>query len=404
MKLYLSKSTAARAGRAANTPETPWVRFGEETVFLVSDNAAPSRSAREIAPGKVKSKRQLFVVVQNGRLFQQLYPRVPVLHDRGRYLLVKLDPTRARELKGKHKTCYDVLPLVENEAVFESVERGTSARAPVPFVQNLVNRIARGPFEASLVRLVTFPTRLSTSPQFQQALTFARTQLTGLGFTCRAQSITVNGRASSNLIADKVGTGAAAARQVVIASAHLDSINLAGPTKPAPGADDNGTGSAGILELARVFSTLSSTHDLRLILFGGEEQGLFGSTKYVASLSSAQRAKVRAIVNMDMIGSLNTTRPGVLLEGKAVSQGVINKLSAAAATYTGLEIETSLNAANSDHVPFLSAQMPAVLTIEGADSTNHNVHSANDTLDRVNFGLALEILRMNAAFIAMEIK
>jgi Zn-dependent M28 family amino/carboxypeptidase len=92
-----------------------------------------------------------------------------------------------------------------------------------------------------------------------------------------------------------------------------------------------------------------------------------------------------------------------LLEGKLLSEGVIKGLSIAAATYTQLKVETSLNAANSDHVPFLNAGLPAVLTIEGADSTNHTVHSANDTLNRINFPLALEILRMNAAFIATEI-
>jgi hypothetical protein len=48
--------------------------------------------------------------------------------------------------------------------------------------------------------------------------------------------------------------------------------------------------------------------------------------------------------------------------------------------------------------------MPAVLTIEGADRTNDAIHSARDTLDRINFDLALEILRMNTAFVAEALK
>ena len=72
-------------------------------------------------------------------------------------------------------------------------------------------------------------------------------------------------------------------------------------------------------------------------------------------------------------------------------------------TYTALAVETSVNAANSDHVSFLDKGIPAVLTIEGADSTNDEVHTARDTLDRINFDLAVEILRMNTAFVAQTL-
>src|SRR4051812_49945424 len=91
---------------------------------------------------------------------------------------------------------------------------------------------------------------------------------------------------------------------------------------------------------------------------------------------------------MDMIGSLNSAKPTVLLEGAPVSQAVIGELAAAAATYTGLAVQTSLNPFNSDHVPFIRKNVPAVLTIEGTDDANHEIHSPRDTLDRINFGLA----------------
>ena len=129
-------------------------------------------------------------------------------------------------------------------------------------------------------------------------------------------------------------------------------------------------------------------HDLRFILFGGEEQGLFGSMHYVAGLSAAERSRISAAVNMDMIGSLNGPSPSVLLEGATVSQPVIDGLAEAAATYTGLTVETSLHPFNSDHVPFIDKGVPAVLTIEGADNTNHTVHSAADTIDEHQLRLA----------------
>lgn len=51
-------------------------------------------------------------------------------------------------------------------------------------------------------------------------------------------------------------------------------------------------------------------------------------------------------------------------------------------------------------MPFINAGVPAVLTIEGADSTNDTVHSGADTLQRIDFGLLVEILKMNIAFVA----
>jgi Zn-dependent M28 family amino/carboxypeptidase len=75
-------------------------------------------------------------------------------------------------------------------------------------------------------------------------------------------------------------------------------------------------------------------------------------------------------------------------------------LVAAAALHTGLAVETSMSPYASDHVPFIEAGIPAVLTIEGADGANEAIHTARDTADRIDPGLAVEILRMNAAVVA----
>jgi hypothetical protein len=72
-------------------------------------------------------------------------------------------------------------------------------------------------------------------------------------------------------------------------------------------------------------------------------------------------------------------------------------------TYTQLAVETSLRPFASGHVPFVEAKIPTVLTIEGADSTNGNVHSDVDTIGHVTYDFTLEILRMNVAFVANEV-
>ena len=290
MKIYLQKSQpSARGGDQQLPPLAPGVataRFGNE-VLLYSDESQelePTLIASRDAPMQLRkeevTKERMHIVVQNGRLFQQHHPDVPVIHDRGRFLLVDIDPEHAGKLADKYYTCFGIFPLEKNQVVFDSRMR-VARRAPVAFIQNLVNKVGRTGIEANLTKLVSFLTRHSTSSGYGDAVTFARKQLKDLNYRTRLQVVTVGEGKSRNIIADKPGEESGT-RNVVIATAHLDSINLqGGPQAPAPGADDNGSGSAGVLEIARVFQEHRSKHDLRLILFGGEEQGLFGSTRYV---------------------------------------------------------------------------------------------------------------------------
>ena len=271
--------------------------------------------------------------------------------------------------------------------------------APDPDVVALLGTLSRDAFLADLETLAAHHTRHSDSTGFDEVATWAETALAVAGYTVTTQPVPRGGRRCRNVIADRPGPGAEP-RDVVLVTAHLDSINLSGPAEPAPGADDNGSGSAGLLALARALASRPTVRDLRLILFGGEEEGLFGSIEFVAELPADERARIRAVLNMDMIGGRNTPEPGVLLEGAAVSQDVIDALAGAAGTYTDLAVTTSLHPFNSDHVPFIDAGIPAVLTIEADDSANPRPHTAADTVAAVDPDLAISILRMNLAYLA----
>jgi hypothetical protein len=388
------------------TPGTSWVRFGRETLLYNDDDekygvaaGRASRGARFPRRQVNATRDQLHVVVQHGRLFEQQHPDVPVLHDRGRFLLVQLDPARARRLQSEAETCYGILPVEADQIVFEEREQ-LETRAPAPAIEALTARLTRSSVEATLKTLASSGSRHATSAGHEAAVRFAKEQFEAMGYTVSMQDVAVGSGRSRNVIASKARPHSPLTR-VVIVAAHLDSINLAGgPTAAAPGADDNASGSAGVLEIARVLQDHPSPHDLRFILFGAEELGLLGSRHYVSTLAAAERSKIAAVVNMDMVGSLNSPSRGVLLEGAAVSSGLIDGLSDAAANYTGLTVETSLHPFASDHVPFIQKGIPAVLTIESADNTNHTIHSAQDTIDRIDYELLLDILRMNVAFIA----
>jgi Zn-dependent M28 family amino/carboxypeptidase len=106
------------------------------------------------------------------------------------------------------------------------------------------------------------------------------------------------------------------------------------------------------------------------------------------------------VVNMDMIGRLNTAAPSVLLEGATVSQHVIDTLAQAAHDTSDLEVFVSLAPYASDHVSFIDVGLPAVLTIEGEDQLNTDEHTPRDTLAGLDISVAISILRMNTAAVA----
>lgn len=415
-RIAISDALAAVEGGRLETPsDVTWVRFGNQTLVLAEgdDPAATALYAKaaglRLGGDVLEAPRErLHLVVQNGRLFQHEHPEVRVVLDRGRFLAVDIEPGRARRLNAENETCFSVRHLEDDTVVFEELHVESAREEALPRVQSLVGRLSRPRYEADLTRLASMPTRLSSGAQFLAAAEEARAAFEASNYAARLENVALSpGKSSRNVIADKAGSGAGA-RGVVIVCAHLDSINQEGGTA-APGADDNASGSAGVLEMGRVFREHRGVHDLRFILFGGEEQGLCGSKQYVANLPAAERSRVRAVVNMDMIGARNRDTDGnvvprgVLLEGDPISQRVVERLGVAAATYTSLKVYKSFHPANSDHVSFIDAGIPAVLTIEAADASNPNVHSARDTLDRIDFELALDILRMNVAFVAEEV-
>ena len=395
----------ARAAREmARGLAVHWAQYGDRTI-LWGDDATWTRLAGRLSrvglDEGAKTRGRLYLVGQVGREFENRYPDTRVVVDRGRYLAVDLTDDELAAIRAYPEICWTVLPLPEDTVILDTLP--AAARAPVAWVQELVNQVSLSSYRGALTHLASNPTRHSLSTHFVNAAEWARTQFASMGYPAHLVPISVGAGTSSNVVASRDGQGPSP-RELLLITAHLDSVNTAGgASAPAPGADDNASGAAGVLEIARVLSGHPSTHDARFLLFGGEEQGLHGSQQYVASMSAGDKARLRAVINMDMIATRNTVQPGVLLEGASVSQAMINELVDAAASYTSLQVSVSLNPFASDHVPFINASLPAVLTIEAADQANGNIHSTNDTLAHIDDSLALDIVRMNLAVTALKL-
>jgi aminopeptidase S len=189
---------------------------------------------------------------------------------------------------------------------------------------------------------------------YRASLDYVKAKLDAAGFTTTIQQFTASGLVGYNLIADWPGGDT---NQVVMAGSHLDSVSS------GAGINDNGTGSAAVLEAALTVARTGyqPTKHLRFAWWGAEELGLVGSRYYVNSLSSANRARISGYLNFDMIGSPN---PGYFVyDDDPAIEKTFKDYFAGIGVATEIETEGD---GRSDHAPFKSAGVPVGGLFTGA--------------------------------------
>ena len=190
-----------------------------------------------------------------------------------------------------------------------------------------------------------------------------------------AQSSTVRMRLKVDALTRKIETSTVIAEwtgpldsRAVVVGAHLDSV-------PAgPGINDNGSGSAAILEIALQMKRLDMAprNTVRFAFWGAEEQGLYGSTYYVGKLTANERRRIMANLNFDMLASPNFVRfvydgDGTIgpkgPPGSDAIEGIFDRYFAEAE----LPTEPTLFDGRSDYFPFIEAGIPAGGLFSGAE-------------------------------------
>jgi hypothetical protein len=174
----------------------------------------------------------------------------------------------------------------------------------------------------------------------------------------RVFTSTVNeSRSTTNVIADSPGGNA---DRVLVVGAHLDSV------AEGPGINDNGSGSATILEIAEEISELGITprQKLRFAFWGAEESGLLGSERYVENLSDEELQAIWANLNFDMLGSPNYVRFIYDGDGSATDpagppgSGQIEQVFLDYFAGQGLATEPTPFSGRSDYGPFIAVGSP----------------------------------------------
>jgi len=200
------------------------------------------------------------------------------------------------------------LPNLEYNPIRVKFASGESLSAD-PVIERIVAAVDPGLVEKTDVHLSSYFSRLAIGTgavEAQQWITNYYQSLPGL----KVNTQFFRAGYSENVIAEL--EGAEDPSQVVLIGAHYDSraTSITNPDQRAPGADDNGSGTAAILELARVFATgsVKFKYTIRFCSWSGEEQGLLGSREY-AKLAKQDGEDIIAVLNADMIGYRRANTP-----------------------------------------------------------------------------------------------
>ena len=187
------------------------------------------------------------------------------------------------------------------------------------------------------------------------------------GLVMRLKTDTFRGTATtSNVFAE---TTSGDPNNVVVVGAHLDSVNA------GPGINDNGSGSAALLEVAEQMAKVKPRNMVRFAWWGAEESGLVGSTYYVNNLSPEEQAKIALYLNFDMIGSPNHVffiydgddSDGVGAPAGPAGSAQIEKTFEKYFTMVGQPFKGTDFSGRSDYGPFIAVGIPSGGLFTGAE-------------------------------------
>jgi len=189
--------------------------------------------------------------------------------------------------------------------------------------------------------------------------------------------------------------------EYVVIGAHYDHLGLGeqfsmAPSlagTPHPGADDNASGTSGVIELAYYFASRPRPkRGLLFVAFAGEELGLLGSSFFV-NHPPLPLGRAAAMLNMDMIGRVKDGK--VYVGGVGTGSNLRKLMEEAGADLDGLRIDFSdaTGYGSSDHTSFTSKQVPVLFFFSGLHS---DYHKPSDTWEKINAAGAAKVLRLVA--------
>ncbi len=257
-----------------------------------------------------------------------------------------------------------------------------------PFDSALLNQVEMENIKRTVDEVTGFKNRGAGSEDNLKLAKLLMDQFKSLGYEAALDCFSGN---ECNVVAQK--NGRVNPKKVILVVAHFDSVG-----KSFAGADDNASGIAVMMEMARVMSLYDNNFSFRFLASNSEELGLIGSKDYVNKMSlQGQISQLSLVINMDMVGY--NSNGVVELETSAEFEPLAKWFSKLAIQFTRLRPKITIGAWGSDHVPFLQKNVPTILTIEDWNTKTPCYHMACDLPATLNYDYAKEIAKLNLSAI-----
>lgn len=245
-------------------------------------------------------------------------------------------------------------------------------------IDSLVAQVSADTLVASVRYLEDLGTRNAAKPGAHQAAAWLASRFRSYGVQ-DVEIQTWSGTYAGNVVATLPGTGASP--DVYLLGAHYDS-RTAIESDDEPGADDNASGTATLLECARLLAPHRLAATVRFVAFSAEEYGLLGSEAYAAQ-ADATLEPIAAMINLDMLGYLAPgDRRDLDVIADQSSLWLFEATTNVAARYVPAfpVIRAKLLAGTSDHASFWAHGFYAVFFHEDAESNSPFLHTAEDVI------------------------
>jgi len=211
--------------------------------------------------------------------------------------------------------------------------------------------------------------------------------------------------ALSNVVAILPGSDPARAAESLVIGAHYDHLgrgengaNTDDRGRIHPGADDNASGVAVLLELARVLADKPRPRSIVFVTFTGEETGRLGSRYFIQNATRYPPDKMIAMINLDTVGRLGE-RPLLALGAGSAEEWV--HILRGAGYVTGAQVKpVADDIGSSDQTSFIEAGVPAVQLFSGAHADFHRPGDTADRIDAAGLVTTAQVLKEMATYLA----
>lgn len=322
-------------------------------------------------------------IAMDGRLDRKNVDRYPLLYEDGnlRLFRVSAEKTLTPEVAG------ELIP-VQNRQITITYRRALTLNPQMSMadidLDSLIVKISQDSLTSYVARLAAFGTRVTGTDSCHAARDWIAAKFASFGYDSLYIDSFFGLFAGQNVVAVKVGS-LYPDRQIVIGG-HYDGVTN------SPAADDNGSGVAGTLEMARILKDVETDMTFIFIAFDTEERGLYGSDHY-AEAAAARGDRIVYMLNMDMIGNLPNTNMAKLYYGPVIAYSQLwGRLADSLVGITGV---LSGPSGGSDHVGFLEEGYDVTFVQEGIFSSVY--HSALDDPAHMNFEYMTRMVKASLA-------